>query len=361
MAVKFRDYYETLGVQRQSEQKAIRAAYRKLARKHHPDVNPGDASAEERFKEINEAHEVLSDPAKREMYDRFGEDWQRYRDAGNSTGESRSGPARPRSTDDFGAWYAGHRGAGNDSYRMEFEQGEAGGFSDFFQTLFGGTSGGRRSRVAASPRRGIRQRGEDIEVAVAVSFEEAFRGTIRNLQLQSSEICPTCNGTGFAREALCPTCDGRGVRARAKTIEVRIPAGVATGSRVRIAGQGGAGLGGGPTGDVYLRVTVEPSSRFERSGDNVRSEVEVPLYTAILGGEVIAETPTGRVALAIPTDTQPGRVFRLRSQGMPRLKGGGGERGDLLLRVRITLPSDLSDEERELFSRLQALRSEQPQ
>ncbi|MDQ3044767.1 MAG: J domain-containing protein [Chloroflexota bacterium] len=242
---------------------------------------------------------------------------------------------------------------------MEFDQSTSGGFSDFFQTLFAGAANGRGSRTGAASRRSVRQRGEDIEVAVSVSFDEAFRGALRELRLQSTEKCPTCDGTSFAREAPCPTCDGRGIRARAKTIEVRIPPGVATGSRVRVAGEGGTGLGGGPAGDVYLRVTVESHPRFERAGDNLRSEIEVSLYTAILGGEVVATTPTGQVQLAIPANTQPGRLIRLRGQGMPKLKAGTDERGDLLLRVKIVLPADLTDEERELFSRLRDLRSEQ--
>jgi molecular chaperone DnaJ len=350
--VQFRDYYKTLGVERSADEKSIRAAFRKLARKHHPDINPGDKGAEERFKEINEAYEVLSDPEKRKMYDRFGEDWQRYRDAGFTGAETQGGQRAGRRFEDsdFGSWFSG-QGAGGDSYRVEFGE-NPGGFSDFFQTLFGGL-GSRRGGFG--PQRLQRRRGEDVEVGVDASFDEAFHGSTRRFEVQTHETCPTCNGTGLARGATCPTCDGTGVVPRTKAIEVKIPAGVATGSRIRVAGQGGAGQNGGPNGDVYLRVTVQPDPRFERAGDDLRSEVDIPLYTAMLGGEVVVPTPTGRVALTIPHETQVGKVFRLRGQGMPRLKTGGKQRGDLLARARIVLPSKLSEREQELVRQLRDL------
>ncbi|MEA2586229.1 MAG: molecular chaperone DnaJ [Thermomicrobiales bacterium] len=354
-AVQFKDYYQTLSVERSADEKAIQAAFRKLARKHHPDINPGDKQSEERFKEINEAYEVLSDPEKRKMYDRFGEDWQRYRDAGftgnEPTGGGRPGPAFDDY--DFGSWFTG-QSQGGQSHRVEFGE-NASGFSDFFQTLFGGL-GNRRGGFV--PPRTSRRRGEDIEVSLEVSFDESFRGASRRFEVQTHEPCTTCNGTGIARGATCPTCDGSGVVPKAKTIEVKIPAGVTTGSRIRVAGHGGAGQNGGPNGDVYLRVTVQPDSRFERTGDDLRTEVEVPLYTAILGGEALVSTPTGRVAMTIPPETQAGKLFRLRGQGMPRLKGGKNERGDLLARARIVLPTTLTDRERALFQQLRDLRDE---
>jgi DnaJ-class molecular chaperone len=383
-SVAFKDYYQILGVARGADEKAIRAAYRKLARQHHPDLNPGDKAAEDRFKEVNEAYEVLADPPRRKLYDRFGEEWQRYRDAGFTGDEpaGRPGPARgPRGAsstvdpNDFGAWFQGQRagGAGAGAEWTVFEGGDAadgGGFSDFFQTLFGSGSGsgsgsgvggareaGRtrmstRNRFATRPRKG-----EDLEAGVDVSFDEAFRGATRTIQLQAPEVCPTCGGTGLVRDTTCPTCDGTGFTQRTRTLEVTIPPGVATGSRVRIAGQGGAGEHGGPRGDVYLRITVRPDPRFEREGDDLRTEIELPLTTAVLGGEAEVPTPTGRVALTIPPETQPGRLFRLRGQGMPHLKGPPGTRGDLLARARIALPTNLTPRERQLFEELRALRT----
>lgn len=372
-SVKFRDYYKTLGVERTADEKAIRTAYRKLARKYHPDVNPGDKTAEEKFKEINEAYEVLSDPAKRKMYDRYGDEWQRYRDAGFTGDEPAGGPRID--PNDFGAWFeqqTGRRrrpgngtagtGAGRteDSFSWEWVQpgssGGSGRFSDFFETLFGNFS----SRGATTdepfdmtftgPRRG-----EDVEVNVEVTLQEAYRGATRRFEVKRPEICTTCNGTGIARGATCPTCDGEGRVMRTKAIEVKIPAGVATGSRIRVAGQGGASPNGGEPGDAYLKVTVKPDPRFERNGDDLRTDIEVPLYTAILGGEVLVPTLDGQVVLTIPPESQPGRVFRLRGKGMPKLKKPG-EYGDLYARVKVRLPTNLTETERKLFEQLRDLR-----
>jgi len=370
--VQFKDYYQTLGVGRDADEKALRAAYRKLARQHHPDLNPGDRAAEERFKEVNEAFEVLSDPPKRKLYDRFGEEWQRYRDAGFTGDEpagrpGAAGGARRTTTtfdpNDFGDWFE-RQGAGRAGDWTVFETGDggdAGGFSDFFQTLFGGrgraAAEGGRTRVSTAFRSRPRK-GDDLEANVEVSFDEAFRGATRQIGLQAAEVCPTCGGTGLVRETTCPTCDGTGLVQRHRTLEVTIPPGVATGSRVRIAGQGGPGEQGAPPGDVFLRVTVRPDPRFEREGDDLRTEIDVPLTTAVLGGEAVVPTPTGRVALTIPPETQPGRLFRLRGQGMPHLRGPKGERGDLLARVRVSLPSNLGARERELFEELRRLRRE---
>lgn len=375
--VQFKDYYETLGVPRTADEKTIRAAYRKLARQHHPDLNPGDKNAEERFKEINEANEVLTDADKRKLYDRFGEDWQRYRDAG-FTGDEQftppgAGPSGPRpggatfDPNDFSRWYTSQgEDGGNYTFYSTDEGDDA--HSDFFETLFGGRrspfdrfSGFGGGFSATRPRERTRalrpQRGEDIEVPVEISFDEAFRGTTRQIQLQVSEPCPTCGGTGEVRGQECPTCDGTGFVRRTRTLEVNIPAGIDTGKRVRMAGQGGPGLNGGTAGDVNLIVTVKPDRRFERDGDTLRTEVDVPVTTAVLGGEVEVATPSGRVALRIPPDTQSGRSFRLRGQGMPMLRDRGS-RGDLLARARIVVPSELSARERELYEELRRLRGE---
>ncbi len=378
--VQVKDYYQTLGVPRTATEKEIRAAYRKLARQHHPDLNPGDKDAEERFKEVNEAHEVLTDPDKRKLFDRFGEDWQRYRDAGftgdeqfttpGAGGRGRARPGRGATFDpnDFNRWYTSE-GDGSGGYTFYSTDEGDDSHSDFFETLFGqrggspfdrfGGFGGGFTTTRARPQARTRpQRGEDAEVPVEISFDEAFRGTTRQIQLQVSEPCPTCNGLGEVRGQECPTCDGSGVVRRTKTLEVTIPAGIDSGKRVRMAGQGGPGLNGGPAGDVNLIVTVRPDRRFERDGDNLRTEVDIPVTTAVLGGEANVRTPTGTVALTIPPGTQSGRGFRLRGQGMPKLRSRGGERGDLLARARIVTPANLTERERELYEELRNLRPE---
>ncbi|NLS78216.1 MAG: DnaJ domain-containing protein [Chloroflexi bacterium] len=318
----YKDYYKILGVDRNAPEKDIKKAYRSLARKYHPDVNPGDKAAEERFKEINEAYEVLADSAKRKKYDEFGSSWQQYQRAGGDPGgfdwSQWAGRAQPGGqrvhteyvdiNDILGG--LGGRGRGN------------GGFSDFFEALFGGAAGrGGNWQAQAQPARG-----QDFEQVVEITLEEAMRGTTRLLQA-----------------------DGR-------RLEVKIPAGVDTGSRIRMAGEGAEGMGRGPKGDLYLRVQVQPHPRFQREGDDLRTSVPVDLYTAVLGGEVRVPTLTGNIMLKVPPETQNGRVFRLKGQGMPRLKSPD-ERGDLLATVEVTLPSNLSGKEKELFQDLAQLRA----
>lgn len=351
--VEFKDYYDTLGISRTANESEIKAAFRKLARKHHPDVNPGDASAEERFKEVNEAYEVLADADKRKLYDRYGEEWQRYKEAGYTGDEPQhAGAGRRTSNEDFGTWFTGNSGGFS---RADF--GSSGDHSDFFETLFGSFGGNRRgtdtyTRPTPRPRRG-----QDIDAEVEVTFDEAFRGTTRRFDVQAEEVCPTCGGTGLVRNAICPTCDGAGYIPRIKTIEVKIPPGVTNGSRIRVAGQGGAGEAGGPNGDVYLIVKLADDKRFSREGDNLRTDVDIPMLTALLGGKAEVVTPTGRVELTIPAETQQGRVFRLRGQGMPKLKSKSGERGDLLARANVVLPTNLTDREKTLLEELRTLRS----
>jgi curved DNA-binding protein len=300
------DYYQVLGVSRGASDKDIRQAYRRLARKHHPDLNPGDKAAEARFKEIGEAYEVLSDPEKRKKYDRYGPNWQH---AEAAEAAARQGGFNFR------------RGAGPGGVRFETSGNvDEALFGDLFGDLFGGMGrGGSRGRTAT-------QRGEDYEQPVEVTLEEAFAGTQRTIQLQGP--------------------DGR-----VRRLEVKIPAGVADGSRIRMAGEGGPGLGGAPNGDLYLVVSLRPHPAFERKGDDLHVEAPVPLHVLVLGGEAQVPTPKGtRLALRIPPETQNGRVFRLAGQGMPHLQGGG--RGDLYAKVSAVLPTQLSERERELFREL---------
>jgi molecular chaperone DnaJ len=340
--MEFKDYYQTLGVPRDADEKQIKAAYRKLARRFHPDANTGEPDAEERFKEVTEAYEVLKDKDKRAKYDRFGADWQRYQqaeDAGFSTGP-----------EDFATWFSGSRGDGG--VRYEYRTTGSTGFSDFFETLFGDSFGGRtttRERVRAQP-----QRGQDHEYPIEITLPEAYQGTTRRFDIQIQERCPSCAGTGMNGRGFCPQCGGNGTIPRNKTLEVKIPAGVRTGSRVRMAGQGAPGINGGPPGDIYLRVTLKPDRRFEIDGNNLRTEIDVPLYTALLGGEVVVPTLDGSVALTIPQETQNGRVFRLRGKGIPSTTGG--DRGDLLARVKVVLPEQLTENERELLQQLASMR-----
>ena len=332
----FKDYYQVLGVKRDASEKEIRAAFRKLARQHHPDVNKDDKQAEARFKEVNEAHEVLSDPEKRKMYDRFGADWQRYQQAqGGGQGGGQ----------DFSQWFTGGRPGAGGGQRAEYRDfGDGGEFSDFFETLFGGQRRGRNGSGGPIPRRG-----EDQEVEVEVTLEEADAGTTRIVNLQTTSVCPTCGGGGVKDHRRCPTCGGGGFTAQNRRLEARIPAGVADGARIRLSGQGGSGAAGGPSGDLYLRVRLLPHKQFEREGSDLRTTVDVPLYTAILGGEIAVPALGTRLSLRIPPETQNGKVFRLRGKG---LSSGRDTRGDLLARINVVLPTGLTEEQRELFARL---------
>ncbi|MDQ3855426.1 MAG: J domain-containing protein [Chloroflexota bacterium] len=335
--MEYKDYYKTLGVPKNATEKEIRGAYRKLARKHHPDVNPGNPQAEARFKELNEAYQVLIDPEKRSKYDRFGSDWDRYQ-------QTSSGRQEP----DFARWFTGRAGDGETVYTTD----ENVGFSDFFRTLFG--SSGRRTSTATSTRVRL-QRGADLEQEVEISVEEAFHGTTRTLQLDVETTCPECGGRGMRQSQLCDTCRGRGTITDNRRLEVRIPAGVYDGARVRMAGQGEPGISGGPNGDLYLRIKLRPDARYRIEGADIRMELPVDLYTCVLGGEVDVTTPSGRkLALTVPAGTSNGRSFRLRGQGMPVLQNPS-KRGDLYAAVSVQLPEHVSDEERRLFEQLREL------
>ncbi len=298
----YRDYYKILGVGRAATEKEIKSAYRKLAQKYHPDKNPNDKAAEDRFKEINEAYEVLGDPQKRAKYDQLGANYAQWERAG-----------RPGGGFDFSQWQT--RGDVRDFEGMFGSS----GFSDFFETLFGGRGfGGAQS---------ARLRGQDVDQPVEIALEEAFHGARRTLQ--------------------------KGGR----RLEVTIPRGARTGTRVRLPGEGGPGQ---PAGDLYLVVSVRPHDRFQRDGDDLLVETPVDLYTAVLGGEVRVPTFTGDVLLTVPPETAAGRRFRLSGRGMPRLRRPD-EHGDLYAVLTIQLPQDLTDEERALFQKLAALRRRAPQ
>ena len=314
-----KSFYETLGVSRSASEKEIRSAYRKLARRYHPDVNPNDTGAEERFKEIQGAYDVLSDEDTRKKYDKYGDRWEQ--------------------ADQFEEMERQRAQAGFGGGGFSFD----GGLGDIdLGSVFGGIFGGG----ARGPRRG-----QDVESPAEVTLEEAGAGTTRTISLQSSEPCGICSGSGSIGNARCHTCGGAGEALRPRRLEVKVPPGVRTGSRVRVASEGRPGMGGGPSGDLYLLVTVLPHARFERNGDDLTVEVAVPYLDAVLGGEVEAPTLTGRVMLTIPPLTQNGRRIRLSGKGMPVL-GRRDRRGDLIARVNVVLPEHLSERERALFEEL---------
>lgn len=323
-----KDYYEILGVGRNASEKEIKQAYRSLARKHHPDINPGDKSAEAKFKEINAAYEVLSNPEKRKKYDQFGEQWE-YADQFAKSG----GQERVR-------WDFGRGGT-------SFEYGDLSGFGDIFSSLFG--DAGIGSRAKRGPRHG-----QDIESPIEVTLEEAYHGSTRLMQLQTEEPCTACGGTGRVGNRVCTICGGAGVKLNPRRLEVKIPAGVRDGSRIRIAGEGGPGLAGGKKGDLYLVVKVLTHKLFERKGDDLYAEISVPLATAILGGEVRLPTLNGNISLSIPPETQNGKAFRLAGKGMPQL--GNNKYGNMFAKVKVVLPTKLTEEEKKLFEKLRSLR-----
>jgi len=331
----FRDYYKVLGVTHSASAEEIKKAFRKLARKYHPDVNPGDKKSEAKFKEINEAYEVLSDADKRKKYDTLGPNWQ----------------------DQFGPSFSERRTyqyTGSNDGRSPFDTDPTGasGFSDFFEALFGRTGTNRGASGSGTMRTDMRKRvGDNIEQPVDVTLQEAYVGAARTFSIQSTEVCPACAGVGEVGGRTCINCAGQGSLPRNKRIQVKIPAGVDNGSKIRVAGEGQPGIGGGPRGDLVLVISVKPDSLFERKGDELYVDVEVELVKAMLGGEVAVPTPDGRkLLLTIPPETQNNRLFRLASKGMPRLRSEGS--GNLFARVKVLLPTQLTAEERGLFEKL---------
>jgi curved DNA-binding protein len=326
----FKDYYATLGVPKTASEADIKRAYRKLARKHHPDLNPGDKAAEARFKEINEANEVLGDPDKRRKYDELGANWRQYEQA-ERQGAPAGGP------DGWSVHFGGGPGGGpgGGHYRtMTPEQmqdlfGTDDPFSDFFHTFFGGAGSAAAGAGTSARGRTRPRRGHDVAGSVDLTLEEAFLGTTRRLVLSQE---------GHER-----------------TIEVRIPAGVGDGARVRAAGEGSAAPPGGTAGDLYLTVRLLPHARFERRGQDLYTHVAVPVTTAVLGGEAVVPTLSGTtLRLKIPELTASGRVFRLRGHGFPAV-GKPDARGDLYATVDVQIPSRLSAEAREHYEALKKL------
>jgi len=310
--MEYRDYYQILGVARGATEKEIRSAFRRKAQEYHPDRNPNDKSAEDKFKELNEAYEVLRDADKRATYDRLGKSYSQWQKSGSPGGGF-----------DFSQWAAGMRGSGGRTAEDLSDLFGSGGFSDFFNILFGGAAAaaaGRQPGRGAGPAWALR--GEDQEQAIEITLEEAFSGTQRTLQ--------------------------KGDR----RLEVKIPPGARTGTRVRMAGAGGPGQ---TPGDLFLVVTVKPHPQFRREGDDVHVDLPLDLYTAVLGGEARVPTLAGEVKLNVTPEAQAGKTFRLAGQGMPKLRTPA-ERGDLYAHVVVRIPTGLSERERQLMAELRDLR-----
>ncbi|MGL5245827.1 MAG: molecular chaperone DnaJ, partial [Sarcina sp.] len=350
-----RDYYEVLGLQKGASDDEIKKAFRKSALKYHPDRNPGDKEAEEKFKELNEAYQVLTDPEKKAQYDQFGH-----------------------------AGMDGAGGFGGGGFSGGFDFNDMGGFGDIFETFFGGGFGGGGS----SSRRNAPQRGSDLEYSLNITFEEAVFGVEKEISLTRTENCETCKGTGAKPgttaktcakcggsgqirvtrqtplgnfmstttcdacggkgqtiESPCPDCKGKGSVRKNRKITVKIPAGVDTGNVIPLRGQGEHGVNGGPSGDLYIRISVAPSKTFKRTGSDIHYEYTISMAKATLGAEITVPTVDGNVKYTVPSGTQPGTKFRLRGKGVPKINSSS--RGDQYVHVKVEIPKHLSKEQEE--------------
>lgn len=312
--MKYKDYYKTLGIDKNASQKDIKKAYRKLAAKYHPDKNPGDKAAEEKFKEINEANEVLSDPEKRKKYEQLGADWETYQQTGYD-------PTQHRRS------HAG-RGGGGQTYYFEgdpsefFGGGGGSGFSSFFEQFFGGGggefTGGQRTRQQRTFN------GQDLHAEMEITLEEAYHGSSRMFELNGQKM------------------------------RIKIKPGAKDGQNLRLKGKGGSGINGGQPGDLYLILKVRPHPTFTRQGDNLTVQQTIDLYTAILGGKIEVPTMSGRVKMNIPKGTSPNATMRLKGKGMP-LSSAPTQHGDLLVKINVALPTHLTKEQENLFEKLREL------
>ena len=381
------DYYETLGVGRKSTADDIRKAYRKLARKYHPDLNPGDKSAEERFKNVQEAYDVLSDPKKRQMYDQYGF----YSDSGFAGGAGPGGRrGSPSPNMDFGGfdfsdYYTGSAGSGG-GRRAESA---SGGFRDIFSQFFGGRGAAHEA---------AQEKGADLEYVMDIDFWQAIRGTQTRLNITRYEVCDTCHGSGTAAGSgagettcpeckgtgnvsqmagamrfnltcprcggsgklanACPTCGGEGRVTRTESVEVRIPPGARNGSRLRVPGKGNAGTLGAPAGDLYITTRVEDHPFFLREGDNIEIKLPLAVWEAALGAKIEVPTIDGRAQLKIPQGTRNGQRFRLREKGV--LNSRTGQRGDQIVEVAVEAPDPRDERTRELLREMSKLHPEDP-
>ena len=371
--MEYKDYYKILGVAKSATTKDIKKKYRKLARKYHPDVNPDNPEAEKKFKEINEAYEVLKDKEKRQKYDEFG---QYYDKVGSGAG----GPGG-------GYWHPGGGSGGGGYTYTNVDLGDlgsifgggsgGGGFSDFFQSMFGGQMGGsqtggsrRRTSQSAGPDFGsygydfggmgqTPTKGRDEEFEIQLTLEEAAKGTSKNIQLTKQSACSQCGGRGVLGNSMCPACHGRGTVSTPRRLEVNIPPGVQNGSKIRMKGEGEVNPAGGRPGDLYLVVKLKSHPYYELKDGNLYVDVPVLASEAVLGAEVDIPTLKGKVSMRIPPGTQNGRILRLRGQGFPKLKNPE-QFGDFYVRIKIVIPDNITDEEKKLYEKLNELSRENP-
>lgn len=330
--MKYIDYYETLGVSKTASEKEIKQAYRKLARQHHPDLHQGDAKAkaEEKFKLINEAYEVLGDPDKRSKYDQLGMNWQ----AGDNI------------------HFDPTNSAGNQTYTYQrsadFDTGNF-GFSDFFASIFGQDF--TRSKYDGSHASSANYKGEDVDANISLTVNELIHGVEKELYLSLPNICPTCHGQRFSQQGICPACGGTGVIEDTRTVKVKIPAGLYPGATLRLKGLGGKGYGTGSAGDLHLHLQVTENASWQVTGSDLETELILYPEQAVLGDSIKVSTPHGPVQLKIQPNTHTGQRLRLKNKGLPQKQG----LGDLYLKIRIDIPQNLSAAAKELYQQLRKL------
>lgn len=341
MATTPRDYYQVLGVSRTASLDDIKKAFRRLARQYHPDLHAGakKAEMEKKFKELNEAQEVLTDPDKRKKYDQYGADWEQAQAFERARQQAKAQGSGGPWESEGGHTRQGSGGTGNEH------------FSDFFESIFGnrGRSGTGRGESEIP--------GEDLETEVQLGLREVLTGVTKRVNLREPKTCPTCQGSGAVRGRPCTTCQGTGMTAESKTIEVRIPAGVQDGTRVRVAGKGQPGVHGGKRGDLYLHVTIPSDPIFRRQGSDLHVTLPVYPWEATLGADVTAPTLTEPVKVKVPPGSKANGKLRLKGKGLPSATGGPG---DLFLTLQIVLPAGLSENERMLYEQLSQQRHPDP-
>lgn len=337
--MEYKDYYKVLGVDRNADEKTIKSAYRKLTKKYHPDLNKGDKQAELKYRDVNEAYEVLGDKDKRSKYDQFGADWQHYQSAGGwppGGGSARGGASQFDFSDIFSQF---SRSQGSSSSYG------ASGNSDFFDMLFGsmgqGMGGYQRSASSRAP-----MGGRDLESDVSITLSEAYKGTVKAFTLNRPTSCPSCGGRGVNGNAVCQTCRGQGQVMTPRTLDVTIPAGVTEGSKIRVRGEGGSSVGG-PQGDIYIKVHILEDGIYTIKKRDVHRDFWISLKLAILGGTLELPLPDGRhLEVKIKPGTQNGKIVRLSKLGLPSKKGTPG---DLFIKLMVTMPSELDDKQKQLF------------